>query len=219
MNKERTITHKKMYEHFPGQNMRVNISRHGFTLIELLVVVGIIGFLLSIIVPAIGRARDYSKLIICRTRLRGLAIGCLVYAGNNDSVLPIDKRLYNPHKDLIDLLSSGMYIDKKGSYYCPSEIREDLCFSQENYDKGNISYFYYCFTDRPANRYLSNFLLKSLPWPRELNETMPSNKWLFSDSWFSNMPTAHRWYKKGVNYVTLGGSVHMVKRSPRDEFR
>lgn len=213
------ITLKKMYGHFPEQNMCVNIPRHGFTLTELLVIVGIIAFLLSIMVPVIGRAQDHSKLIICRTRLRGLAIGCLAYAGSNNSVLPVDKTLHNPHTDLIDLLSSGKYIDKMESYYCPGETKEDLCFNPENYNNGNISYFYYCFSDRPKNRYLSNFILKSLPWPRKLRETMPPDKWLFSDSWFSNMPTAHRWYKKGVNYVTLGGSVHMVKRSPRNEFR
>ena len=61
--------------------------------------------------------------------------------------------------------------------------------------------------------------LKNLEWPRLLKDTMAGNKWVFSDSWFSGKATAHRWYKKGVNYVTLDGSVQMVKKGPRSEFK
>ena len=82
-----------------------------------------------------------------------------------------------------------------------------------------LPYFYFSFTDRPANRYLSNFFLKNLPWPHILYDTMQSDTWVFSDSWFSNIPTAHRWYKKGVNYAAMDGSVQMVKESPRREFK
>ena len=194
-------------------------NHNGFSLVELLVSIGIISFLFSIIVPALGRARDQSNLIICRSRLRNLVMGCLMYSGENNSKFPLDKKMDNPHLELIDMLSGGSYIDSVECYYCPSQSDEELCLSKENYDIGNISFFYFSFTDRPANRYLSNFFLKSLPWPRVLTETMSSDKWVFSDCWFSNMPTAHRWYKKGVNYATLDGSVQMVKESPRREFK
>lgn len=199
--------------------LRADTPRYGFTLVELLVIIGIISFLLSLLVPALGRARDQSDLIICKERLRSLALGCLMYAGDNNSMLPLDKKLDNPHTGLINMLSSRNYIESMESYYCPSEKRSELCLSEENYEKGNISYFYYSFTDRPCNRYLSNFFLKNLPWPRVLVDAMKPDKWVLSDSWFSNMPTSHRWYEKGVNYVTLDGSVHMVKKSPREEFK
>lgn len=194
-------------------------NHNGFSIVELLVTIGIISFLLSIIVPALGRARDQSNLIICRSRLRNLVIGCLIYAGEHDSRLPLDKKIDNPHVGLIKMLSSSDYINSMECYYCPSAADEDSCLSLQNFDAGNISYFYFSFTDRPANRYLSNFFLKSMPWPRILYDTMSTNTWVLSDSWFSNMPTAHRWYKKGVNYSTLDGSVQMVKESPREVFK
>ena len=200
-------------------NRCIQTSHSGFSLIELLVTIGIISFLFSIIVPILGRARDQSNLIICKGRLRNLVMGCLMYSGENDSQLPLDKNMDNPHMGLINMLSEGNYIDSMECYYCPSATDEDICFSPENYEIGNISYFYFSFTERPANRYLSNFFLKSMPWPHKLNDTMPPDTWLFCDSWFSNIPTAHRWYKKGVNYAVLDGSVQMVKESPRREFK
>ena len=198
---------------------RAQILHSGFTLVELLVTISIIGFLLSIIVPVLGRARDQSNLIICKGRLRNLVIACLMFAGENNSRLPLDTKIDNPHLGLIDMLSGGNYINTMECYYCPSVTSEDLCFSQQNYENGDISYFYFSFTDRPANRYLSNFFLKSMPWPHILYDTMSTNRWVLSDSWFSNMPTAHRWYKKGINYATLDGSVRMVKESPRRGFK
>jgi len=194
-------------------------NQNGFSLVELLVTIGIISFLLSIIIPVLGRARDQSNLIICKSRLRNLVMGCLMYSDENDSMFPLDKKLDNPHIDLIKMLSKGGYIDSMECYFCPSATDEDSCFSPQNYEEGNISYFYFSFTDRPANRYLSNFFLKSLPWPRILTNIMSPNTWVLSDNYFSNMPTAHRWYKKGVNYATLDSSVQMVKESPRREFK
>ncbi|MDT8301306.1 MAG: type II secretion system protein [Sedimentisphaerales bacterium] len=193
--------------------------KKGFTLLELLVVIGIISFLLSLIVPALGRAKDQSKIIVCRSNQKNLLLGCLLYANDYDSSLPVDKQLYNPHLNLIKNLADGKYISDSKVYYCPSERADELKYSQNNFSSGNIGYFYYCFSERPANRYLSTFFLKKQDWPRLLTNTMNPDKWVFSDSWFSNMPTAHHWYQKGVNYVTLDGSVHMIKESPRRAFR
>jgi len=104
-------------------------------------------------------------------------------------------------------------------YYCPSERSAELRRSRENFQAGNIGYFYYSFTERPASRYLSNFLRKTIQWPRVLRTTMPGDMWVAGDSWFSNVPTAHRYYRKGVNYVTLGASAAMVRESPREQFK
>ncbi len=190
-----------------------------FSLVELLVVIAIIVLIVSLVIPALGRARDQANVVACRANLRSLALGCLAYASENDSVLPTGATVNNPHADLIDMLGARGYVDTRETYYCPSETRPELRCSQQNFEAGNISYFYYSFTERPTNRHLSNFLRKTVRWPRMLKDTMPANTWVASDSWFSNAPTAHQYYKKGVNYVTLGATAEMVKESPRGQFR
>ncbi len=52
-------------------------SKKGFTLIELLVVIAIIALLLSIVVPAMRKAKEYARKIICQSNHRqlGLVLG------------------------------------------------------------------------------------------------------------------------------------------------
>jgi len=199
--------------------VQYNNKTSAFSLVELLVVIALIVLIVSLVIPALGRARDQANVVVCRANLRSLALGCLAYADDHDSVLPTGATVNNPHTDLIDMLGADNYLDIMKTYYCPSETNPELRCSEQNFKAGKISYFYYSFTERPTDRHLSNFLRKTVRWPRILTSTMPSDKWIASDYWFSNAPTAHQYYKKGVNYVTLGATAEMVKDSPRGEFR
>ena len=60
----------------------------GFTLIELLVVVSIIALLVSILLPALGGAREQTRTVMCANNLRQLALAAELYAGNNDGFWP-----------------------------------------------------------------------------------------------------------------------------------
>lgn len=55
-----------------GPTSRGRTESHGFTLIELLVVIAIIALLVSMLMPAISRARDIAKRVLCSTQLRSL---------------------------------------------------------------------------------------------------------------------------------------------------
>jgi type II secretory pathway pseudopilin PulG len=191
----------------------------GLTVVEVLVAVAVVGLLLSLLLPAFGRARDSANLVLCRARLRNLTTGCLIYAQDHDARLPVEQSLDNPHPGLMGALSTLSQSVAVPDFYCPSERTPERWGSAQNIRAGNIGYFYYSFRERPADRLLSNFLLKSVPCPRMLQATMAPDTWVFSDSWFSSVPTAHRWYPKGINYAVLDGSVSMVTQSPRRSFK
>ncbi|MBN2211395.1 MAG: prepilin-type N-terminal cleavage/methylation domain-containing protein [Sedimentisphaerales bacterium] len=61
-------------------------TKRGFTLIELLVVVSIIALLVSILLPALGRAREQAKRVMCATHLHADYMGMAAYSSDNDGI-------------------------------------------------------------------------------------------------------------------------------------
>ncbi len=59
-------------------------SKKGFTLIELLVVIAIIAMLLAIITPALNKAKQKAKEVICKIHQRGIGLGMRLYIDEND---------------------------------------------------------------------------------------------------------------------------------------
>lgn len=59
-----------------------------FTLIELLVVIAIIALLISILLPALTRARQQAKSAVCLSNMRGIGLAIYAYANDQRDFLP-----------------------------------------------------------------------------------------------------------------------------------
>ena len=95
----------------------------GFTLIELLVVLGIMAILASLLLPALGKAKESARMTQCASNLRQVAVASMVYSMDHNNNLPSFRNwLYSRAGDL----TTGKlypYLNSKSVYLCPTDAR------------------------------------------------------------------------------------------------
>jgi prepilin-type processing-associated H-X9-DG protein/prepilin-type N-terminal cleavage/methylation domain-containing protein len=121
-----------------------------FTLVELLVVIAVIALLMAILLPALTKAKELARRIVCGNNLRTLMMANFAYANNCDGAfVPIDYYVYEPsgrgtyqfypwptnkaYRRLIEVDSAKRKMVKIGDfdfpyeYLCPSDdVAKDL---------------------------------------------------------------------------------------------
>ncbi len=75
----------------------------GFTLIELLVVISIVALLISILLPAMSRARELSRQTVCASNLRQFGQAFIAYSEDFESWFPAKPSFQNPTADVLQL--------------------------------------------------------------------------------------------------------------------
>lgn len=77
-----------------------------FTLIELLVVIAIIAILAALLLPALTGAKERARRTSCRSSMRQLVLGVMMYADDNDQELPTGASNKGPQDDHLPVLST-----------------------------------------------------------------------------------------------------------------
>jgi prepilin-type N-terminal cleavage/methylation domain-containing protein/prepilin-type processing-associated H-X9-DG protein len=126
----------KMKTTFKAGNEKEEImtGRKGFTLVELLVVISIIALLLSVLMPALSKARQQAQSIVCRSNSKQLGLAALLWAEDNKGWTIASSWFYpttmwgKPNPSSLDPYTATSTKDstntdnvRKGSVYaCPS---------------------------------------------------------------------------------------------------
>jgi prepilin-type N-terminal cleavage/methylation domain-containing protein len=100
--------------------------RRAFTLIELLVVIAIIGILVALLLPALAGAKEAGRRTSCRNSMRQFTLGVMMYADENEQVLPSgasNKSALDDHLPVLSTATSNAIVEYSGTEKmasCPS---------------------------------------------------------------------------------------------------
>lgn len=67
-----------------------------FTLVEVLVVIGIIGLLVSILLPVVGKARERANRVKCSANLHNLGLAAMAFANEHKGAFPMAFQMPDP---------------------------------------------------------------------------------------------------------------------------
>ena len=131
-----------------GQDARES----GFTLIELLVVISIIAILVSILLPALAKARELANRAVCMANVRGIIQAMVVYAQSNNGVFPAmasnwagspiyarnhpenpNNSQYPAYEPTADAAVAQWYMTKGGTWWSPEPATEGWILVLQGY--------------------------------------------------------------------------------------
>lgn len=93
-----------------------------FTLIELLVAVSLIAVLIALLMPAMKRARDAAKAVVCASNMSQSGIALVAYAGDHRRLLPPSKFSDGSNWSWGWCLFKNRYVLQPNAMACPTAV-------------------------------------------------------------------------------------------------
>lgn len=133
----------------------------GFTLIELLVVVAVIAVLIAVLLPALRKAKELTRRLVCMSNLRQISYGCRLYLNGNDGRfyqgttanftyggwdgntfknLPLQDRPHRPFNPYLSLDEAGVGENEAKVFKCPGDNGRNMQNAMIVYDRLGTSY-------------------------------------------------------------------------------
>lgn len=106
--------------------------RRAFTLIELLVTIAVIALLITIMLPALNKARGSARRTVCANQLRQVGVGLRLYLNESNDRLPYVS--YMPSIGPLPLRGTRVipiatvlknFVTDPGAFRCPDDIADD----------------------------------------------------------------------------------------------
>jgi prepilin-type N-terminal cleavage/methylation domain-containing protein/prepilin-type processing-associated H-X9-DG protein len=184
------------------------ISPRAFTLIELLVVIAIIALLRGILLPALRRARNQARAVICRMNLKQWGSVLNLYTEDNSGCFPI----YDNDLDIIWFLRGAIAssdsedeqslrpVEARGIACCPMATKPGRSYHLFLHFDDGLTMEGWCGSK-------TFDALEMISPGRPFRTSYGFNGWLFCRDFDTSIPIQTRWFAEmnGVRIDTLIG--------------
>ncbi|KKR03599.1 MAG: hypothetical protein UT30_C0025G0011 [Candidatus Uhrbacteria bacterium GW2011_GWF2_39_13] len=167
-----------------------------FTLIELLIVIVIIIIMAGLLLPALKKAKDVSKRIVCTNNLKQLGLCLNMYAEDHGGYYPCMYKADDTYKQWTRKLWNYDYIKNPNIFFCPSLYPYKWGVLSES---ASISSTYGLRREGYTDGYYYSYK----------NINTPSTQWLLADSVYQTLTPLCQSYTIRIIPSGSTGAAHL----------